>query len=40
MVHVYSEFALQGMRFRVVKKGILGSGLIMVHVYYDFLCKV
>jgi hypothetical protein len=23
-------------RFRVVQRGVLGLGLIMVHVYYDF----
>jgi hypothetical protein len=35
MVHVY-DVVLQGRRFRAVKKEVLGLGLIMVHVYYDF----
>jgi hypothetical protein len=36
MVYLYYEFALQGRRFRVVKKGIFGLGLIMVYDYYIF----
>jgi hypothetical protein len=36
MVHLYYDFALQGKRFRVVKNGVLGVGVIMVYVYYEF----
>jgi hypothetical protein len=32
---VYYEFALQGRRFRVVYKGVLGLGWIMLYLYYD-----
>jgi hypothetical protein len=35
MVHLYSDFASQGRRFRVFWKGVLGLGLKMVYVYYD-----
>jgi hypothetical protein len=27
---------VQGRRFRVVYKGVLGLGLMLVHLYYDF----
>jgi hypothetical protein len=36
-VYVDYEFSLQGRRFRVVEKGVLGLGLIMVYWYYEFL---
>jgi hypothetical protein len=35
-VHLYYDVALQGKRFRVVYRGVLGLGLIMGHLYYDF----
>jgi hypothetical protein len=32
---VYYDFASQCRRLTVVKQGVLGLGLIMVHVYYE-----
>jgi hypothetical protein len=34
MVHLYYDFALQGKRFRVVYKGVLGLWLIKVCVCF------
>jgi hypothetical protein len=34
-VYVFYDFALQGRRLRVVYKGVLGLGLIMVYLYFD-----
>jgi hypothetical protein len=36
MVHLYHDYILQGKRFKVVYRGVLVLGLIMMHVYYDF----
>jgi hypothetical protein len=35
-LHTNYEFVWQGGRFRVVPKGVLGLGLIVVYLYYEF----
>jgi hypothetical protein len=39
MPHVHYAFPLQGMRFRVAYKGVLGLGLPMVSVDYEFVTQ-
>jgi hypothetical protein len=36
MVHLDCSVALHGRRFRIVQRGVLGLGLMMVH-YYDYV---
>jgi hypothetical protein len=43
MVYCYSDFVLQGRRFRVVYKGVLGLGLLMAYLLLRFFlarCEV
>jgi hypothetical protein len=39
MAHVYSDFVSQGVTFRFVSKGVLGLGLVVVYVHYDFALR-
>jgi hypothetical protein len=39
VVHVYHELAWRGRTFRIVEKGALGLGLIMVYLNYEFLLQ-
>jgi hypothetical protein len=39
VVHGYYEFALRCRKLRIVEKGALGLGMIVVHVYDEFLLQ-
>jgi hypothetical protein len=36
-VHLYYEFGFQSGRFRVVSRGVLGLGLILVDFHYELV---
>jgi hypothetical protein len=36
MLHFDYDFCLRGRRLRVVQRGVLFSGVIMVYLYYEF----